>query len=292
MTCGGQEIPLQEAKLTGLVTATHNYSCGDESSSIISGGELIPHDLMFEIESSSLKASVLSRDIFLFMKRATRMDSRHKDKKGSIARKYVIDNYSVDKLVARLEKVFDSADPCRISPYPLPKPPESYDESANVTQDEFLERVFSDVGGGFLPQTNSYVKVCREIFSKLNGNKRAVHEVVRIAKTLQKNGFNRDCYEKFALGQRSVVDPSDFCNFVCVVIPPSESLTLAANSFVGAISYANGKSKVIVFADSRYFDLIRDNPHVAETLPLGAFSKDMKFKKVINFPTPSSSVSI
>ena len=30
-TSGGQEIPIQEAKLTGLITGVTNYSCGEES---------------------------------------------------------------------------------------------------------------------------------------------------------------------------------------------------------------------------------------------------------------------
>ena len=37
-TSGGQEIPIQEAKLTELITLVTNYSCGEDSCNPESGG--------------------------------------------------------------------------------------------------------------------------------------------------------------------------------------------------------------------------------------------------------------
>lgn len=54
-TSGGQEIPIQEAKLAELITLVTNYSCGEDSCTIESGGMSLDWSEYREPELSSLK---------------------------------------------------------------------------------------------------------------------------------------------------------------------------------------------------------------------------------------------
>ena len=62
-TSGGQEIPIQEAKLTELVTLVTNYSCGEDYSSKESGGLPLEWSEYREPGTQFIKASTCSKSI-------------------------------------------------------------------------------------------------------------------------------------------------------------------------------------------------------------------------------------
>ena len=62
-TSGGQEIPIQEAKLTELVTLNTNYSCGEDSCSEESGGFPLDWAEYREPGTQFIKASTLPESI-------------------------------------------------------------------------------------------------------------------------------------------------------------------------------------------------------------------------------------
>ena len=63
-TSGGQEIPIQEAKLTELITLVTNYSCGEDCSTEASGGFPLEWAEYREPGTQFIKASTLPTSIF------------------------------------------------------------------------------------------------------------------------------------------------------------------------------------------------------------------------------------
>lgn len=108
-TSGGQEIPIQEAKLCELITLVTNYSCGTESCSKESGGLELEWDSYSEFGSQFIKATTRPVSIAQKLKLVHSMSDKEKRATGKIARQYVIDNYSTESVSRKLQNIIDSA---------------------------------------------------------------------------------------------------------------------------------------------------------------------------------------
>jgi len=108
-TSGGQEIPIQEAKLTELVTLVTNYSCGEEccedaaNSLPLDWAKYIEHGTEF-IKASTLPSSIADQlDYFLSFTKDKRNDM------GKAARKWAIENFSVEMVGKFFENFIDNS---------------------------------------------------------------------------------------------------------------------------------------------------------------------------------------
>jgi len=108
-TSGGQEIPIQEAKLAELITLVTNYSCGEDmcipeaESLALDWSEYREHGTQF------IKASTHPDSIALRLKEAFEMSKVERLKKGEAARKWTMENYSINSIGPFFEEFIDSA---------------------------------------------------------------------------------------------------------------------------------------------------------------------------------------
>jgi glycosyltransferase involved in cell wall biosynthesis len=106
-TSGGQEIPIQEAKLTELITLVTNYSCGTDCCNSDSGGFPLEWSEYREPGTQFIKASTFPSSIFKNLKKVYNMDLLKRSSMGKKARQFVIDNYSIDIIGKKLENILD-----------------------------------------------------------------------------------------------------------------------------------------------------------------------------------------
>ena len=106
-TSGGQEIPIQEAKLAELITLVTNYSCGEDCCTPNSGGFPLEWAEYREPGTQFIKASTSATSIFNQLSKVYNMDSSEREEKGKEARKFVIDNYSIEVVGKFFEDLFD-----------------------------------------------------------------------------------------------------------------------------------------------------------------------------------------
>jgi len=108
-TSGGQEIPIQEAKLTELVTLVTDYSCGEESCE--EGSESIPLEWSEyrEHQTEFKKASTHPASIAKEINSVYKMDDAEKREKGKAARQWALDNFSVEVIGKFFEDFIDNA---------------------------------------------------------------------------------------------------------------------------------------------------------------------------------------
>ena len=106
-TSGGQEIPLQEAKLTELITLATNYSCGEDSCNPESGGIPLEWSEYREPGTQFIKASTYAGSICKNLKKVFNMNPQKRDAQGKKSRQYVIDNYSSEFIGKSLEDIID-----------------------------------------------------------------------------------------------------------------------------------------------------------------------------------------
>lgn len=107
-TSGGQEIPIQEAKLTELITLVTNYSCGEDSCGEGTGGLSLDWSEYREPGTQFIKASTDPKSILKNLKKVFKMDLLKRSSMGKKARNYVIENYSIEVIGKKLESIIDS----------------------------------------------------------------------------------------------------------------------------------------------------------------------------------------
>lgn len=108
-TSGGQEIPIQEAKLSGLITLVTNYSCGEEYCTDESGGLSLAWDEYREPGSQFIKASTKSESIAYALNKVFKMDPEKRKAIGKKARDWVLNEFGVEKTGKCFEGIIDSA---------------------------------------------------------------------------------------------------------------------------------------------------------------------------------------
>jgi glycosyltransferase involved in cell wall biosynthesis len=107
-TSGGMEIPIFEAKLTELITLVTNYSCGEDSCTVESGGLPLDWAEYREPGTQFIKASTYPSSIAKQLKKVWQMKPEKRKELGKKARKFTIDNYSVDVIGKKLEDLLDN----------------------------------------------------------------------------------------------------------------------------------------------------------------------------------------
>lgn len=108
-TSGGQEIPVTEAKLTGLITLVTNYSCGEDFSTEESGGMPLSWKPYYEPGTNFIKATTLPESISEKIERVYKMPLEKRLVMGKKARKFVIENLSAEVIGKQLEAIIDNA---------------------------------------------------------------------------------------------------------------------------------------------------------------------------------------
>jgi glycosyltransferase involved in cell wall biosynthesis len=106
-TSGGQEIPIQEAKLTELITLVTDYSCGTDSCNAQSGGLPLEWSEYREPGTQFIKASTYASSISKGLKKVFKMNPEKKAAREKKSRKYVLNNYDTQKIGAKLENIID-----------------------------------------------------------------------------------------------------------------------------------------------------------------------------------------
>jgi len=107
-TSGGQEIPIQEAKLTELITLVTDYSCGEESCEEGSGSIPLNWTEYREHQTEFRKASTCPISIASSINSVYEMPQEQRKKQGELSRKWAIDNFSVEVIGKKFEEFIDN----------------------------------------------------------------------------------------------------------------------------------------------------------------------------------------
>jgi len=107
-TSGGQEIPIQEAKLCELITLVTNYSCGEDYCTNESGGLPLNWTEYREPGTQFVKASTDANHIASQLEVVYKMPKDKKNKMGKKARKFTIDFCSIKSVCSKFEELISN----------------------------------------------------------------------------------------------------------------------------------------------------------------------------------------
>jgi glycosyltransferase involved in cell wall biosynthesis len=261
-TSGGQELPIQEAKLCELITLVTNYSCGEEQCTPESGGLPLEWTEYREPGTQFIKASTSPQSICDQLSFVYEMKPSKRSKIGKKSRKYIIDNYSPKVIGSKLEKIlddmpyhdwdFDFSEQKRNPDYNPPKI-----ESDSLWLVDIYKNILNmDVN----PESDEGHKHWME---KLNsGSSRA--EILKYFKKIANeenikidNSFE---FEDF-LGDEKASER------IAVVMPESAGDVLMMNSLMDNLFKIYPDKKIYFFTKPHFYDLIEDHPAIHKVLP-------------------------
>jgi len=145
-TSGGQEIPVQEAKLTELITLVTNYSCGEEYCTPESGGFPLDWEEYREPGTEFIKASTFASSIAKNLKKVWEMKPAKRRELGVLARKFTIEVCDISAIGKQVEDIIDGA-PFVEWDWDFSEPPKNPDYAPPPLEDtkEWLKDIYRNI---------------------------------------------------------------------------------------------------------------------------------------------------
>ena len=260
-TSGGQEIPIQEAKLAELITLVTNYSCGEDCCTEESGGLPLEWTEYREPGTQFIKASTCPESISSQLSKVHAMTQEERDDQGEKSRLWTIDNFSIEVIGKQLEDIIDKMPPVEydyetthLDFNPDYQPKGDYSSSAEFIIDIYKNILRDDVdhnSQGFkhwmtkLQQGQSPQEVAN-YFRHVAIQERQKSQIPSMESLLSKQGDNKR---------------------IAIVIPQSEVDVLLINSLLKNFKSQYQDYDLYIFTDPQYYPYIDDNPAIYKLMP-------------------------
>lgn len=260
-TSGGQEIPIQEAKLCELITLVTNYSCGeemccDEACSLpLEWSKYVEHGTEF------IKASTDPRSIAKQINRVLEMDKAKRSKLGAKARNWTIENFSTEYVGRFIEDFLDGLSP--VEEYEVFRKPELKDPNAEIedVQDnrEWVESL--------------YVKILKDdLETQQDGIKYWLNELANGSdRKSVENYFRKVAAEENKKNEvkslTDFLDEDDYGRRILYVMPDSLGDMLLSTSLFESIKETYPEYNLYVATNPNNFEVLDANPYVHKVIP-------------------------
>ena len=259
-TSGGQEIPIQEAKLTELITLVTNYSCGEEmceqeaESFELDWSEYREHGTEFK------KASTKPSSIAKQLNKVYNMPIQKRREMGRKAREWTVDNFSVEIVGKFIEDFIDNA------------PESNYDFSTKEEEKNpyFQVPEIKNDSEWIISLYHNILKM-KDVDENDEGYKYWMHEISKGAKRIdienyfrtiatQENQKNKQISFEELLGEG---EPEDR---ILYVMPDSIGDVYLSTSLFKSIKKQYPNKKLYVATNPQNFPVLDGNPHVDKVI--------------------------
>lgn len=291
-TSGGQEIPVQEAKLAELITLVTNYSCGEDNCTDESGGLPLNWKEYREPGTQFIKATTDPFSIYKQLNKVFKMSKSDKMKRGKIARQFVLDNFSIEVIGKQVEYFIDSCEKVnydfdikphnkkRNSFYPLPDIEDNKDWVVDLYKN-ILVRDVDDNDSGL----HHWLQKLKEGASRES----IYNYFLSVA-----NKENQEIVNSL-----DSILSSDSSRKIAVVINENATETFLCTSLLPSINRLYPDHNLYFFAPKHNLDILKGNPYVHKSISvsdeifdcigLEKNREDNKFFDVVYYPSDNSS---
>lgn len=250
-TSGGQEIPVQEAKLAELITLVTNYSCGEDCCTKESGGLPLDWAEYREPGTQFIKASTSANSISKQLNKVFNMKPNAKKKMGKIARQFVIDNFSIETVGKQFEDLFDSfeeVDWDNISIGDFKERDPQYKPDNKLDHVDWLIDLYKNCLRMEVDAEDSGLKYWMSQISKGQSRSQVLDYFHKVA-TKENN-------ENQKLSLEDVVDKDRPNKRIAYVMPQHAEDVLASTSVVSSLKRNYPDHDIYFFTQKMYYDLI------------------------------------
>ena len=255
-TSGGQEIPIQEAKLVELVTLVTNYSCGEDM--CVPNAQSLPLDWSEYREPGTefIKASTSPDSIAKQLGTVLKMSPEKRMRMGQIARGWTIKNYSVNNIGPLFEKFIDE------SPYT------NYDFSQKEEEMDPLYQLPPnlDEKEWILHMYHNILKM-KSVDEKDDGFKYWTQELNKGAKKDEIENYfrqvaGRENQKNQKVDFESLLGKEDKGRRILYVIPQSIGDIILSTSLFRSLKEQYPDHNLYVATQPQYHSLLEGNPHI------------------------------
>lgn len=260
-TSGGQEIPIQEAKLSELITLVTNYSCGEEMCE--EGAASIP--LLWteyrEHGTEFRKASTSPSSIAKQLEKVYLMSSAKKIQMGNQAREWTIKNFSIKSIAEKIEAFIDGSE---YSSYDFSLKEEERDPN-------FVVPETADDSEWLIHMYRGILKI-KEISPADDGHKYWMNELSK--------GANRKDVENYfrqvAVKENSQYNPTTLVSFldkddegkrILYAMPDTEVDVLLSTSLFRSIKETYPQYNLYVATKQEHMSILEANPYIHKAIP-------------------------
>jgi hypothetical protein len=270
-TSGGQEIPIQEAKLAELITLVTSYSCGeemccDEAHSLpLDWSEYREHGTEF------IKASTSPNSIAKQLKKVYEMKPQRKREQGEKSRKWVVENFSPKVVGGFFEEFLDS----------LEEREYDFDFSTEKKDPNYVMPEIQDSGKWILHMYDNILKM-KEVDENDDGFKYWMEQVEKGAPRTDIEAYFRNVaskenekLEKPSLEE--LLDKDDAGKRMVYIMPGGVGDVYASTSLFKSIKETYPDYNLYVSTPPAYFPLLDGNPYVHKVIPFSEHMENPKF---------------
>lgn len=259
-TSGGQEMPIQEAKLAGLPTLCTNYSCGEDWSTIESGGFPLEWSPFYEVASNFMKASTNPLDICAKLDMVYKMSKETRNRLGLRGREYVISKCSPSVVAKQYEEIIDSFDFVDWSDELTVNVDFKPDYTLNDY--DFVKSLFNKIAGKDSNETHGDFQ--QILVALKQGERREVIEKFFKDKTKELIKANRP--------KDAPVDLNDFIdrsnpNRIAVVMPESAGDVFMVTSLLPEMKKEYPEYDIYFVTKPQFFEILVGNPYIKNIIP-------------------------
>ena len=260
-TSGGQEIPIQEAKLCELITLVTNYSCGSDYASNESGGLPLSWTEYREPGTQFIKASTDSKDIANQLTKVYKMTESKKSKLGKKARDFVIDFCSIDSVCAKFDELISSMNPSTWD----------FDFSYVEKNPQYVPKNIKDDRDWIIDLYNNILLIDAENEDQ-NGIEHWMHRL--------KTDLNRqqvyDYFIKVAKEDNAknkkmpftdLLSEDDEGRRILFVLPQNDIDVFDSTALLKYIKNKYPDHNIYYATKQEYFDILHGNPHIYKVIP-------------------------
>jgi glycosyltransferase involved in cell wall biosynthesis len=262
-TSGGQEIPVQEAKLTELITCVTDYSCGEDLCEQGSGSLRLNWHEYREHGTEFRKASTDPKSICNRLEETFKMNSKKRRSLEKKARQWTIDKFSVDTIGGKLEKFLDSCEPT------------DYDFSLKEEERDpnFVIPDIESDSDWLVCMYHNLLKM-KHVTSADEGHKYWMRELAKGAKRDQVERYFRQVAAKENAQQleksktiESFIDENDGGKRILYVMPESSQDVFMSTSLFRSMKESYPDHKLYVSTNQENFEILDANPYVHSVMP-------------------------
>lgn len=272
-TSGGQEIPIQEAKLAGLVTLVTNYSCGEDMCVKEAHSLSLDWDEYSEFGTEFIKASTRPESIAENLQKVYEASPKERRKAGKLAREWVLQNFSIEVIGKKLEQFLDNS------------PKANYDLIQNETSKINPEAE--------IPEQNNTVLWLKSLYKNIlgrdvdNADEGLIHWVQKINAGMTRQtilGYFRSI-AKQELNQKTPIDKKETFKSedkeekVLVKIDSTEDNIYLATKIIKGIKNKYPNKKITVFTNKSAAPILVGNSDIDQAFVQGPEFSDPEFIK-------------
>lgn len=259
-TSGGQEIPIQEAKLAELITLVTNYSCGEDCCTEESSGFPLSWTEYREPGTQFIKASTNPQSIASQLKKVFKMKPSKAKEIGSKARDFVVNNYSIEVIGKRLESIIDE----------MPEVEWDFNFDVELKNEDYDPPEIKDNSEWISDLYKNILKI--EAGASDEGHK---HWMKRLSEDMSRQDIllyfkqvaAQDNKKSKKIDFMELLDKSDEGKRLLISMPESIGDIYLCTSLLKNIKELYPEYNIYFSTKPEYFEILEGNPYIHKTIP-------------------------